>query len=135
MSNHTPPVAVRKNVLSWFEIPVSDLARSQRLYESMLDTKLEVTSFMGIPHAVISNSDHSCVSGALFQDAKRVPRKGEGTVIYLLAPDGVACCLSRAVEAGAKVVLPITSIGPQGNIATVEDFDGNVVGLHEGVAQ
>ena len=123
-----------KNVIAWFEIPVSDIGRAQRLYESMLDKKLPISDFGGCPHALLSNGDPSCVSGALVQDPKRKPSR-EGTTLYLVATDGVARCLSRAVEAGFKVTLPRTSIGPHGFIALVEDFDGNVVGLHEELAK
>ena len=52
-------------------------------------------------------------------------------MIYLHATDGVSSCLSRAVEAGGKVVQPRTEIGPHGAIALIEDLDGNVIGLHE----
>lgn len=117
-------------LVNWFEIPVSNMTKAKALYEAMLDTKLEVSDFGGIPHAVISNSDHTCVSGALIVDPKRPPKRGSGTVIYLNAADGVDRCLSRALEAGAKVVQPVTSIGEHGTIALIEDLDGNVVGLH-----
>jgi uncharacterized protein len=120
-----------KNVVNWFEIPVSNIERASALYAAMLDTKLEQSVFGGVPHAVISNADHSCVSGALVSDPKRPPRRGEGTLIYLNAPDGVARCVARAVEAGAKVVQPLTPIDPHGTIALIEDLDGNVIGLHE----
>ncbi len=119
------------NVVNWFEIPVSNMVAATRLYEAMLDTKLALSDFGGVPHAVLSNKDHSCVSGALVADPKRPPRSGgSSTVIYLDAKDGVARCLSRAVEAGAKVVQPLTEIGPHGTIALIEDLDGNVIGLH-----
>ena len=119
-----------KNIVNWFEIPVTDIKSSTALYEAMLDTKLAQSDFGGVPHAVLSNGDHSCVSGALVSDPKRPPRRGSGTVIYLAARDGVARCLSRAVEAGAKVVQPLTEIGPHGTMALIEDLDGNVIGLH-----
>ena len=118
------------NVINWFEIPVTDMAKAKALYEAMLDTKLEVSDFGGVPHAVISNKDHTCVSGALVADPKRRPSRGTGTVLYLAATDGVRRCLSRAVEAGAKVLQPETSIAPHGTIALIGDLDGNVVGLH-----
>lgn len=118
------------NVINWFEIPVTDMARSTRLYEAMLDTKLALNDFGGIPHAVMSNPDQTCVAGALVVDPKRRPSKGQSTVIYLNAPDGVAACLARAIEAGATVVQPTTSIDPHGTIALIEDLDGNVIGLH-----
>jgi uncharacterized protein len=123
-----------KNVIAWFEIPVSDIARARRLYESMLDTKLPVSDFGGVPHAILSNADHSCVSGALVQDPKKKPSR-EGTTLYLVATDGIARCLSRGVEAGAKVALPRTAIGEHGFIALIEDLDGNIVGLHEELAK
>ncbi len=129
MSNTTQE-RISTNVVNWFEIPVSNLAASTRFYEAMLDTKLALSELGGVPHAVLTNKDHSCVSGALIADPKRPPRSGSGTVIYLDAKDGVERCLSRAVEAGARVVLPPTEIGPNGTIALIEDLDGNVIGLH-----
>lgn len=120
-----------QNVINWFEIPVSNITKASRLYEAMLDTKLALGDFGGVPHAVISNKDHSCVSGALVEDPKRPPKGGSSTVIYLDARDGVARALSRAVEAGAKIVQPVTSIEPHGTIALIEDLDGNVIGLHQ----
>lgn len=118
-----------KPVINWFEIPVRDIQKSTRLYEAMLDTKLQQSDFGGVPHAVLSNGDMAATSGALVADPKRPPR-GNGTTIYLNAKDGVGPCLRRAVEAGAKVVQPETSIAPYGTIGLIEDFDGNVIGLH-----
>ena len=124
-----------KSIVNWFEIPVSNMQNATALYEAMLDRTLALSDFGGIPHAVMANSDASCTSGALVQDPARPPKRGgSGTVIYLNATDGVARCLSRAVEAGAKVVQPRTEIGPHGAIALIEDFDGNVIGLHENPA-
>ena len=120
-----------KSLVNWFEIPVTDIEKARSLYEAMLDMTLPVSDFGGVPHAVLSNSDASCTSGALVSDPTRPPKRGSGTVLYLHATDGVARCLSRAVEAGAKVVQPRTEIGPHGAIALVEDFDGNLIGLHE----
>jgi len=130
MTTQTPSGAPT-SIVNWFEIPVTHIAKATAMYEAMLDTKLSLSDFAGVPHAVMSNSDATCLSGALFSDPKRPPRRGSGTVIYLHATDGVARCLARAVEAGAKVVQPRTEIGPHGAIALVEDLDGNVIGLHE----
>jgi predicted enzyme related to lactoylglutathione lyase len=120
-----------KSIVNWFEIPVTNMEKARSLYEAMLDLKIPVSDFGGVPHAVLSNSDASCTSGALISDPARPPTRGSGTVLYLHATDGVARCLSRAVEAGAKVVQPRTEIGPHGAIALLEDLDGNVIGLHE----
>jgi len=120
-----------QQVVNWFEIPVTDIAKAAALYSAMLDRKLQLSEFGGVPHAVFMTTDQSCVHGALVSDPKRPPQRGSSTVIYLNATDGLARCLARAVEAGAKVVLPATAIDPHGTYALVEDLDGNVIGLHE----
>ena len=118
-----------RRVVNWFEISVSDLTKAVALYSAMLDTKIEVTDFGGMPHGLINANDPLRTSGALVADPKR--KRGHGTVIYLDARDGVARCLARAVEAGAKLVQPVTPIDPHGKIALIEDLDGNLIGLHE----
>ena len=89
----------------------------------MLDTKLVATPFNGQQMVVLGSN------GCLIDGAKSKATPG-GTLVYLHARDGVRACLARAVEAGAKVVLPETSIGKDGTIAKIEDLDGNIVGLH-----
>ncbi|NVB79296.1 MAG: VOC family protein [Kofleriaceae bacterium] len=114
-------------VINWFEIPVSDLAKSTRLYEAMLDIKL--LQIPGVQHAIFKGDNLEGTGGALVVDPKRKPGT-TGTTIYLNARDGVDRALARAVEAGAKVVMPPTSIAPNGTIALIEDLDGNLIGLH-----
>ena len=119
-----------RNTINWFEIPVRDIAKAKALYGAMLNAELQVSDFGGIPHAVFPHGN-ATVSGALVVDPKRQPGSS-GPLIYLDAPDGVARCIARALEAGAKLVQPATPIGPHGTIAVIEDLDGNVIGLHEG---
>lgn len=118
------------HIVNWFEIPVADLAKASAFYGAMLDCKLNLTDFGGVPHAIFATTDPRAVGGALICDPRRRAMHG-GTTLYLHATDGVARCLSRAVEAGAKVIQPVTPIDPHGTIALIEDLDGNVVGLHE----
>jgi uncharacterized protein len=119
-----------QNAVNWFEIPVTNLDKATALYSAMLDIELKREVFMGVPHAIFATADRSGVAGALISDPKRAPKRGTGTTVYLNAIDGVERCVSRAREAGAKVILPATSIGEMGTIALIEDLDGNVVGLH-----
>ena len=126
-STNTPS----KSIVNWFEIPVSNIAKATALYSAMLDIKIQQSDFGGVAHAVLMTDNPNGVSGALVFDPKRPPQRGSGTVVYLHATDGVARCLARALEAGAKVVQPLTAIPPHGTIALSEDLDGNVIGLHE----
>jgi predicted enzyme related to lactoylglutathione lyase len=116
------------NRINWFEIPVTNLDRSAALYGAVLGAEMKREVLFGVPHAIIVAADDA-VTGTLITDPKRAPQKGVGTVVYLHVQD-VASALARAIEAGAKVALPTTAIGPFGTMALIEDYDGNVVGLH-----
>lgn len=123
VSESSAEMATAKRSLNWFEIPVSDVSKALPLYAAMLDTKLAPTAFGGDPMVMLGSD------GCLVASKTNRPMRG-GTMVYLNAHDGVRACLRRAVEAGAKVVLPETSIAPHGTIAQIEDLDGNLVGLH-----
>src|SRR5690349_11777223 len=88
-----------KNAINWFEILVTDMDKSTRLYEATLNAKLTRGDFGGMPHGVFP-AEQTGVTGALVVDPARKPGRGSGTVIYLHAPD-LAQAVSRAKEAGA----------------------------------
>ena len=119
----------RSHRINWFEIPVHDLDAASKLYSAMLGYELKREVLWDIPHAILAAQGEG-VTGTLISDPRRLPKSRGGTTVYLHAPDGVAACLARAVEAGAKVVQPTTDIAPFGTMALIEDFDGNLVGLH-----
>ena len=116
--------------IHWFEIPVTDLDRSAALYAAMLGRALKREVIFGVPHAIFAAEGAEAVGGTLINDPARQPQRGVGTIVFLHARDGVPACLARAVEAGAKVIQPATDIGPFGTTAKIEDFDGNLIGLH-----
>jgi predicted enzyme related to lactoylglutathione lyase len=129
MTTKTPETSSSPTInnVNWFEIAVSNLDKASPIYEATLDTKLKRESFMNVPHALFPCRDG--VIGALITDPNRPVRAGHSTVIYLRVSD-VEAALRRGVEAGAKVVQPTTSIGPQGTLALLADLDGNVFGIH-----
>jgi predicted enzyme related to lactoylglutathione lyase len=118
--------ADKANALNWFEIPVTDLDRAARFWETVLGAKLKREKFFGTELAVFESAG---VMGALFRDEARPPSPS-GTCVYLDARGDLDGCLRRAAEAGGKVVLPRTDIGDPGFIGLVQDSEGNTVGLH-----
>ena len=123
MSNAHP------HAINWFEIPVGNLDKAAALYAATLGCELKREVFFGVPHAIIA-AEGEAVTGTLISDPARQPQRGVGTLVFLNAKDEVPACLARAVAAGAKVVQPVTDIGPFGTSAKIEDLDGNVIGLH-----
>jgi predicted enzyme related to lactoylglutathione lyase len=120
-----------KNALNWFEIPVHDIDRAVASYEALLGTKFRRETFGGLPYAVFSYEAPG-ISGGLVQDPKRAPREGVapgGTIVSLNVDGELDAVLARAAAAKVTVVLPKTSIGPDGHIAVFVDTEGNTVGL------
>lgn len=121
---------MKKNAVTWFELPVRDMERAQRFYETVLGAKLKAELFGGRPNAIFPYADG--VGGALVQDAQYKP-SAEGAVVYLDATGRLDDCLKRIEAAGGKVLLPRTDIGEPGFIAMMLDTEGNRVGLHDDV--
>ena len=119
---------MKKNALTWFEIPTADLDRAARFYEAMLGAPLRREVFGGTPMAVLPYDGDPGIGGALVCDDARAP--GAGTLVYLDTAD-LDGALARAAKGGGRVVLPRTPIGPHGFIAIVEDTEGNKVGLNQ----
>ena len=117
------------NVLSWFEIPVTDFTRAKNFYEKVLGTSIEPMVMGPVTMGMLS-SDPTAVGGAIVQGDGGSPSK-LGTLVYLNGGDDLAPMLARAQQAGASVVVPKTEIGNDfGFFAHFVDTEGNKVGLH-----
>lgn len=117
-----------KNAINWFEIPVEDMDRAVRCYETLLDATMRRETMGGVmPYAIFPHEEPGA-GGALAQDPRR-PRN-QGVLIYLNANGRLDAILSRVEQAGARVVLPKTPIGPDGFIAVIADTEGNHVGFN-----
>ncbi len=120
------------NVAVWFEIPVADLARAVRFYETVFAvTLVQEGCPSGMPmQMAVFPADETAVKGCLIQHELCKPSP-DGTTIYLNGGDDLAVPLARAVEAGAAVVVPKTIITPEiGYFAQFIDSEGNRIGLH-----
>lgn len=123
----TPTTAAGRHAINWFELPVTDLDRARRFYETVLGTRLKAETFGGMPMAMFP-AGGDAVGGALVLDARRTP--GGGTIVYLNASGILDECAARIESAGGKVLLPKTDIGEPGHILLLLDTEGNQVGLH-----
>ena len=120
------------NPVGWFEIPVSDLERSQKFYEAVF--KLEMApqaEEKGIQMTWFPMEMEKTLYGAggSLVKAEGFTPSHQGTLIYFTAPDFDET-LKRAEENGGKVLMPRTDIGEHGWIAWLEDTEGNRIAIH-----
>jgi predicted enzyme related to lactoylglutathione lyase len=123
----TTPSTATRHAINWFELPVTDLERACRFYETVLATRLKSETFGGMPMAMFP-AGGDAVGGALVLDQRRKP--GGDTIVYLNANGILDQCADRIEKAGGKVLLPKTDIGEPGHILLLLDSEGNQVGLH-----
>lgn len=122
------------NVITWFEIPVSDINRAKAFYETILDIEMitrkdgddEAVFFPFNPKIVQATSGR--VTGVLSKSVRNNP-SGNGTVVYINASPNIQTVLDKVEQAGGKIIAPKTQI-PAGFIAIIIDTEGNKVGLH-----
>lgn len=117
------------NALSWFEIPVTDLARAKEFYGRVLQAELREETVGGTNMALFPYQNGG-VGGALIAGEHHVP-SATGALIYLNAGDDLGGALRRVEEAGGKVVMGATKLTDTiGSIAIFLDSEGNRTALH-----
>ena len=126
MSHTATPVT-----LNWFELPVLDMDRAQRFYETLLGHPLRREA-MGpqVMLAVFPYTDPA-TGGCLFFDGGRTQPSAQGALLYLNGGDSLAAALARVAEAGGVVCTPRVDLPPgMGCFVHFMDCEGNRVGLH-----
>lgn len=114
--------------ITWFEIPVTDLARAQHFYETVLGRALHREDFGGGEIAVFPY-ERPATGGCLMAGA--APSSGHGVRIYLDCTPSLDAALALVEAAGGRIVAPKSALPPgMGFFAVLRDTEGNEVGLH-----
>ncbi|QQS40307.1 MAG: VOC family protein [Acidobacteriota bacterium] len=119
------------HTVSWFEIPVSDMDRARKFYETIFDIEMQelpMPEFKMVTFPMEMGSGH--VHGALCQHEMYKPSQ-DGAVIYLNANPEIQKVIDRIEPAGGTIVIPKTQISEEiGYMAFFTDSEGNRVALH-----
>lgn len=121
-----------QNAINWFEIPVNNLERAQKFYETIMDISMipvEVDTFRMLMFPV---DDSKSVGGALIESPGNYnPSLTDGPLIYLNGNPDLQNVLNRVDGAGGKIMVPKTQITPEyGYMAVIQDTEGNRIALH-----
>lgn len=118
-------------LLNWFQIPVLDIDRAVKFYETVLKTSLQRLDDERMKRAFfpMDPANHDRTGGELVQGADDQPSLN-GVTIYFNSDDGVDAFLAHVRDAGGMVTQPRTSIGEHGFIGLFVDTEGNQLGVH-----
>lgn len=123
MASHVNPV-------NWFEIPMTDVARAKKFYETITELELAENQMgentmlwfpmeMGVPGA----------TGSLVKGEGITPSH-DGTTVYFNV-DSIDSTQEKIEAAGGKNLTPKIDIGEFGFFAHFEDSEGNKIAIHE----
>ena len=116
--------------IDWFEIPVRDMDRAQRFYETLFAAPMRRESIGGNSLALFGD-DPAAVGGCLLAGPTAPAPSESGTLVYLNAQPSLDAVLARLPEAGGRVLTPKVQLpGDMGCFAHIADSEGNRVGLH-----
>lgn len=124
---------ITHNVVGWFEIPVEDMDRAIRFYETVFGFTLERHQMGPLDMAWFPSVDNSIGSGGtLVKHPEYYKPSSDGILVYFTAFSGdLANELSRVEAAGGKVVHEKALIAEDiGYMAMFIDSEGNRVALH-----
>lgn len=122
--------AAASHPIDWFEIPVRDLDRAQKFYETLLAAPMRREK-MGGSTLALFGYDPGTVGGCLIAGPAAPTPSESGTLIYLNAQPTLDAVLARLTDAGGRVLTPKVQLpGGMGCFAHVADSEGNKVGLH-----
>ena len=90
-----------KNVISWFEIPATDLNRAQNFYERIFGMKMTAIDLENIKMRLFPVEEPMGVGGSLVDSGGfHKPSASEGPLLYLNANPDVQDVLNKVAEAG-----------------------------------
>ncbi len=122
---------MKSNAIRWFEIPVLDMKRAMKFYETVFDVKLRIETLGPILMAWFPWDDgEEGSSGALVFEEDCYKPSMNGAVIYF-SSDDVADELSRVEFVGGRVLQPKKIVTKAiGYMGVFIDSEGNRIALH-----
>lgn len=124
-----------KNIITWFEIPVVEMERAQKFYETVFNFKMMIQTMgeatMGFfPCLCDCKNNCDCVGGALVKYEGAKPSI-DGTYVYFSGGNDLQTVLNRVEKAGGKITVSKSLINEEiGYYALFIDTEGNKVALH-----
>ena len=118
-----------ENLISWFEIPVNDMARAKKFYSDILGIEITEQDMFGTLMGFFPFDDKS-VSGALVKGDDYIP-SSNGVLVYLNGGKDLNDILNKVTAAGGNVIMPKTLITEEyGYLGMFIDSEGNKLAVH-----
>lgn len=118
-----------KHLINWIEIPVTDMDRAVKFYQTIFGgIEFQNMDMGGMKYAIFPTDDRFN-AGALVQGEYYKP-SADGITIYFDGGNDLSQVTARVANAGGQVIMEKTYMGPEaGNVGMFIDTEGNKIGL------
>jgi len=116
-----------QSMINWFEIPVHDINRAEKFFNTIYGFSMIAMDMEGIEMRMFRAEE---ISGAIIRQEGMEPGCG-GPMIYLNGGEDLNDVICKIEEAGGKIITPKTEISDNhGFFAIFLDTEGNKLGIH-----
>ncbi|TYA56019.1 VOC family protein [Formosa maritima] len=121
---------MKHNMIGWFEVPVNDMERAKKFYETVFKVEISIHDFGGILMGWFPDrGEVPGAQGTLIKQDTYLPSQ-EGTLVYFIS-ENVQNELDRVEVAGGTIYQPKSQISAEhGYMAAFIDTEGNRIALH-----
>lgn len=123
-----------KSLVSWVEIPVTDMNRAKKFYETILDIKLQDANFGNGLVMAFFPVEQTGTGGALCCMETHYKPSENGVTVYLTADPDINTVLNLVEKASGKIIQfkkQISESAEHGYMALFIDSEGNKIALYE----
>ena len=122
---------MESNMVGWFEIPVVNMERAKKFYETVFNITISVHELDGLIMGWFPSAPgKSGAMGSLVKHDLYIPSDTKGPVLYFSCKD-LSNELNRVGGAGGAILRSKKEIGEgHGFMALVKDTEGNRIALH-----
>ncbi|MCK0147011.1 VOC family protein [Arenibacter sp. F26102] len=122
---------MESNMVGWFEIPVNDMERAKKFYESVFKISISIHELDGLVMGWFpSASGKTGAMGSLVQHSMYIPSDTMGPILYFSCKD-LSHELGRVENSGGTIIQAKKQIGEgHGFMALIKDTEGNRIALH-----
>lgn len=115
----------------WIEIPVKDIERAAKFYQSLFGLEASEIANDGVRHTITLNGGGAGgIAGISLNQTKNFDPSDKGILVYFDTGEDLTPHLNRVQPAGGRIMAGKTSMGAAGYFASVLDSEGNLIALY-----
>ena len=117
--------------IAYFEVPADDLKRAKKFYTEILGWEFNPSQVPNIPVEYWNISTGKSAKDTLNMGGLYQRKEQSSRILMYAVVDDIDTALQKVEKLGGKVLSPKISLDTVGNLVTVIDSEGNLIGLWE----